>query len=128
MAHIYECSSRAVVINVFCCISSVSLRLRGRLIFNFCDNSGMPKYRSSLAACLVLHLLFAQIQALAWGNEGHRYINQVAAKKIPHDMPGFFRSAVDRLTYLAPEPDRWREKVEPTLKNVQEPDHFFNME
>ena len=88
----------------------------------------MPKYRSFLAGFLVSHLLLAELSAFAWGNEGHHYINKAAARKIPHDMPGFFRSAGDRLTYLAVEPDRWREKVEPTLKNAQEPDHFFNME
>ena len=88
----------------------------------------MQRYRSLLAIFLMSHLFFAQTPALAWGNEGHRYINQVAAKKLPRDMPGFFRSATDRLTYLAPEPDRWREKVEPILKNAQEPDHFLNME
>ncbi|HEX7962398.1 MAG TPA: nuclease [Terriglobales bacterium] len=88
----------------------------------------MLKYRALLTGFLITHLLLAQVAAFAWGNEGHHYINSVAAKRIPHDMPGFFRSAGDRLTYLAVEPDRWREKVEPTLKNWQEPDHFLNME
>src|SRR5690242_12029964 len=109
-----------------------SARLLGRAPrsadLNVCDNSEMLKYRALLAGLLITHLLFGQVAAFAWGNEGHHYINSVAARKIPHDMPGFFRSAGERLTYLAVEPDRWREKVEPTLKNWQEPDHFLNME
>jgi len=80
------------------------------------------------ALLVIISMLLTQLEVFGWGNEGHHYINEVAARKIPHEMPGFFRSAGERLTYLAVEPDRWREKVEPTVKNWQEPDHFFNME
>jgi hypothetical protein len=90
--------------------------------------AGMIRVRARFALIILVSILLTQLQAFGWGNEGHRYINQVAAKQIPHEMPRFFRSAVDQLTYLGPEPDRWREKVEPTLKNSQEADHFFNME
>lgn len=88
----------------------------------------MQKLRTALVVAVIFQLFFANIAAMAWGPDGHRYVNQVAAKKIPRDMPGFFRSAGERLAYLGPEPDRWRERVEPTLKNAQEPDHFLNME
>ena len=88
----------------------------------------MIRMRAQFTLVVIASILFTQSPAFGWGNEGHRYINQVAAKRIPHEMPKFFRSAGDRLTYLGPEPDRWREKVEPTLKNAQEADHFFNME
>src|SRR5262249_8642933 len=88
----------------------------------------MSQVRTPSILLVIASILLNQSQAFGWGNDGHRYINQVAAKQIPHDMPRFFRSAVDRLTYFGPQPDRWREKVEPTLKNAQEPDHFFNME
>ena len=66
--------------------------------------------------------------AFAWGNEGHLYVNQVAAQKIPADMPRFLRRAVAEITYLGPEPDRWRSPTEPQLKNAQEPDHFIDLE
>src|SRR5207248_2445349 len=88
----------------------------------------MIRVRAQFAFFIIASMLLGQLEAFGWGNEGHRYINQIAAKRIPHEMPRFFRSAADRLTYLGPEPDRWREKVEPTLKNAQEPEHFFNME
>lgn len=90
--------------------------------------AGMIRVRTHFAMLAVISILLVQVQAFGWGNEGHHYINRAAADKIPHEMPGFFRSAGERLTYLAVEPDRWREKVEPTLKNWQEADHFFNME
>src|ERR1700729_1074660 len=64
----------------------------------------------------------------AWGNEGHTYINRVAAEKIPADMPSFLRRAVTEIAYLGPEPDRWRNPSEFALKNAQEPDHFMDLE
>ena len=55
-------------------------------------------------------LLFGQITTFAWGNNGHTYVNEVAAQKIPQSMPAFLRTsvAVARIAYLGPEPDRWR--------------------
>src|ERR1700758_1453852 len=66
--------------------------------------------------------------AVAWGNEGHTYINRVAAQKIPASMPLFLRQAVVEIAYLGPEPDRWRSPSEFALKNAQEPDHFIDLE
>jgi len=66
--------------------------------------------------------------AAAWGNEGHTYINQVAAGKIPATMPRFLRRAANEIAYLGPEPDRWRNPAEFALKNAQEPDHFIDLE
>jgi len=73
-------------------------------------------------------VLLQSVGAGAWGNEGHTYINRVAAQKIPADMPRFLRRAVAELTYLGPEPDRWRNPSELQLKNAQEPDHFIDLE
>jgi hypothetical protein len=66
--------------------------------------------------------------ALGWGDEGHVYVNRVAAEKIPAEMPRFFRHAVAEIAYLGPEPDRWRLPSEYALKNAQEPDHFIDLE
>jgi hypothetical protein len=66
--------------------------------------------------------------AFAWGNEGHTYVNRVAAQKIPVAMPRFLRRAVVELAYLGPEPDHWRNPAEFALKNAQEPDHFIDLE
>jgi S1/P1 Nuclease len=80
-------------------------------------------------AIMLLAISLAQTPAaFAWGNEGHLYVNQVAAQKIPADMPRFLRRAVAEITYLGPEPDRWRSPTEPQLKNAQEPDHFIDLE
>jgi hypothetical protein len=85
--------------------------------------------RKKTAVLLLFVLISSNVPAHAWGNEGHVRINRVAAQKLPKSMPLFFRLAVDRLGYLGPEPDRWRNKEgEPALKYAQEPDHFIDIE
>jgi hypothetical protein len=66
--------------------------------------------------------------SFGWGEDGHIAINRAAAMRIPASMPDFFRKASDRLAYIGPEPDRWRNKAEASLKWSQEPDHFIDME
>jgi hypothetical protein len=82
-----------------------------------------------LTGVLLLALSLAQTpSAFAWGNEGHTYVNRVAAQKVPAEMPRFLRRAVAEIAYLGPEPDRWRNASELQLKNAQEPDHFIDLE
>jgi len=85
------------------------------------------KIRLASAGLLVFSLLQTPTAA-AWGNEGHTYINLVAAENIPADMPRFLRRATAEIAYLGPEPDRWRSPSEFALKNAQEPDHFIDLE
>ena len=68
--------------------------------------------------------------AYAWGNEGHRIINRLAALGLPQDAPAFLRwaGAVSEIEYLGPEPDRWRSLAEPELLAMQAPEHFIDLE
>src|SRR5215472_14161755 len=84
--------------------------------------------RGLISLALIALVLLQQPFAAAWGNEGHTYINRVAAQKIPASMPLFFRRAVAEIAYLGPEPDRWRNPAEFALKNAQEADHFIDLE
>jgi hypothetical protein len=89
----------------------------------------MARYKRGLISSLLIALvLFQADAAFAWGNEGHVYVNRVAAQKIPADMPRFLRRAVAEIAYLGPEPDRWRNPAEFALKNSQEADHFIDLE
>jgi hypothetical protein len=69
-------------------------------------------------------------QAHAWGNEGHRLVNKLAAGALPAGVPDFLRSeaAVNEIEYLGPEPDRWRSAGEPELNAAQAPEHFIDLE
>jgi hypothetical protein len=68
--------------------------------------------------------------AAAWGNEGHRLINRLAAAGLPADTPAFLRSeaALNEIEYLGPEPDRWRNPAEHELSAAQAPEHFIDLE
>lgn len=87
------------------------------------------KFAKTVLCCALL-LTFAASQQLAWGwgNEGHMYVNRVAAQHIPSDMPRFMRRAAAEIAYLGPEPDRWRSPTEFALKEAQEPDHYIDLE
>jgi len=77
-------------------------------------------------SCLALGTPLAH----AWGNEGHRMVNRLAAETLPADAPAFMRSesAIDEIEYLGPEPDRWRSPAEPELLAMQAPEHYIDLE
>lgn len=84
--------------------------------------------RGALAAALVA--LPATLNA--WGDAGHRIIGLTAAQSLPADMPKFFRDAAEQLSYLNPEPDRWKDRaesqLEPALNGGTSPDHYIDMD
>lgn len=59
-------------------------------------------------------------------------IGDLAAAALPEQMPKFFRDARAQLSYLNPDPDRWRDRVEtaldPALSDFQTPEHFIDLE
>jgi hypothetical protein len=85
-------------------------------------------HRALISLALITLVVLQALPASAWGNEGHIYVNRVAAQRIPATMPLFFRRAVAEIAYLGPEPDRWRSPSEFALKNSQEADHFIDLE
>ena len=90
------------------------------------------RFRSSIRcviAAALLPVLLAR-QGFAWGSDGHRMINRVAAETLPTDVPVFLRDARAQQTmdYLGPEPDRWRNHAEAELAAAQAPEHFLDLE
>lgn len=87
-------------------------------------------YRTYRLAVAALLPLIAVPPSLAWGNEGHRMVNRLAAESLPPDMPAFMHTetAIEEIEYLGPEPDRWRSPAEPELNAAQAPDHFIDLE
>jgi len=89
----------------------------------------------ALLLFLFLVIFAVAINPLAvrgWGQKGHEISGLVAAKKLPDEMPKFFRKAADQLSYLNPEPDRWRSREESNLDRALDsasaPDHFLDIE
>ena len=69
-------------------------------------------------------------QSAAWGNDGHKMINRLAAAALPSDVPEFLRSraAQDAMEYYGPEPDRWKGQLEPELSAAGSSEHFIDLE
>lgn len=87
--------------------------------------------------CFLLGLLLATgmlypLRVRGWGEQGHLLAGRAAAMKVPVKMPSFFRLAVSQLSYLNPEPDRWRARTEsdldPAMNAATAPDHFIDLE
>lgn len=81
------------------------------------------------AATALMPVMMVQ-PSFAWGGDGHRMINRLAAANLPKDVPAFLRNgnALDTMEYLGPEPDRWRNRAEPELGDAQAPEHFIDFE
>ena len=75
-----------------------------------------------LLASVLLPAPFAH----AWGNEGHRIINRLAATNLPTAVPAFLRSetAISEIEYLGPEPDRWRHRLSLNSMRCSRPSTF----
>lgn len=88
------------------------------------------RFRSLAARVLLLTLALPTPAMFAWGSDGHRMINAIALSKLPADVPKFLTSpaALDEITWLGPEPDRWRSPMEPELSAAQAPEHFIDLE
>lgn len=82
-----------------------------------------------LIAWALLPLLSVQ-PAFAWGSDGHRIINRLAAASLPRSVPEFLRSpaALDAMEYYGPEPDRWKSPLEPELSAAGSPEHYIDLE
>ncbi len=85
-----------------------------------------------LCSLVVAALIAPALNVKGWGPQGHEMSGRAAAMKLPEQMPGFFRKAVDQLSYLNPEPDRWRDRAEADLDKALDsayaPDHFIDLE
>lgn len=108
-------------------------RSMGSLLQSYTDF--MFRLRLSFRVAVAIFSLFAALAvhspaAHAWGNEGHRLVNKLAAGALPPDVPAFLRSdaALNEIEYLGPEPDRWRSPAEPELNAAQAPEHFIDLE
>lgn len=86
--------------------------------------------RRLITASLFFSLLSAAPLLRAWDHPGHSIVNELALSVLPSDFPAFVREPanVERISFLAGEPDRWSHSPDLPLKHVGWPDHFFDME
>jgi hypothetical protein len=57
-------------------------------------------------------------------------VNELALASLPANFPSFVRTpaAVERIAFLAGEPDRWRNSTSPTAKHGSSPDHYLDID
>lgn len=76
--------------------------------------------------------LFVSVALHAWDYHGHRTVNQLALKSLPADFPEFVREpgAIERVSFLGGEPDRWRNTPDFTMKHSggSWTDHYCDVE
>jgi hypothetical protein len=83
------------------------------------------------APALALALLsLVPTAARAWYEPGHRIVNQLAIDSLPADFPAWIRdpAVVERIGFLANEPDRWRRTRSLPLQHDNGLDHFVELE
>lgn len=66
--------------------------------------------------------------AVRWGADGHEMAGRAAAETLPADVPAFFRGAAAQLSYLNPEPDRWRAREMREMDQAFSYDHYVDLE
>lgn len=90
---------------------------------------------SSAFPRLIRRLLLALLIAppavgVAWGGDGHTAITEAAVELLPGDFPPFVKTpaARARLSYLADEPDRWRNLELAPMGQLNKPDHYLDVD
>jgi len=86
--------------------------------------------RLPLHAFLIAALLLCAHTARAWDYPAHRAINLAALSAMPSDFPEFLKTpaAKERIGFLAGEPDRWRNSNNPSMRHINQSEHFFDIE
>jgi hypothetical protein len=113
---------------------SLSVSANGTLNCRDISDQAMKKNptrsRKFFCAFALSLLCFTQFSGFAWDYEGHRVVNQLALASLPADFPAFALApaARERIAFLGGEPDRWRNVTDVTLRHVNGPDHYIDLE
>jgi len=102
------------------------------MTLSFAGGRVAARRRTLFTAALAAVVALTPSNVFAWGDAGHRMIGLAAAQQLPADMPAFFRAASQQLSYLNPEPDRWKDRAEatldPALNGGTSPEHYIDMD
>ena len=85
----------------------------------------MRKVLFAVALCFL-----GVVSLQAWDYEGHRVVNQIALASLPTNFAGieWTAEAKERVTFLAGEPDRWRNTTDLPFKHANGPDHYIDLD
>ena len=80
--------------------------------------------RSLLGASVVL----AAQPGWAWHAKAHQLATRIAAAALPKQMPAFFAAGAETIAHCSQDPDLFRLRANPQLREQQVPEHFFDLE
>ncbi|KKL90411.1 hypothetical protein LCGC14_1904960 [marine sediment metagenome] len=73
-------------------------------------------------------VLLAVGVAWGWYGTGHQRATRSACKALPGAMPTFFAAGADTIAHCAADPDLFRLRANPALRDAEVPTHFFDLE
>lgn len=92
---------------------------------------GWPVAARGTRGVLTLLLVLAPagaVPARAWGPSGHRIVAEMALRSLPPSFPSFVRQNESVISFVAFEPDRWRDRGQPALRGASTSDHYIEFE
>ncbi|MFN7941746.1 MAG: hypothetical protein U0X73_09105 [Thermoanaerobaculia bacterium] len=91
--------------------------------------SSKPAPRALAAALAVaVSLPLAATPAAAWYTVGHRRVTMAAVRLLPEAVPAFFRAGGAMVGHLSVDPDFWKARETPALRDRESPEHFIDLE
>ena len=88
----------------------------------------MADARGRLATLVLLAALASPLPVRAWIASGHARIAEAAVRALPDSMPLFFRAGAARIAASAMDPDLYRLRDLPRLRNAESPEHYLDAE
>ena len=77
--------------------------------------------------CTLITVL-AITAAWGWHGPGHDKATRVAAAGLPKDMPAFFAAGVYTIAHCSADPDLFRLRAHPELRDAEVPEHYCDLE
>jgi len=84
--------------------------------------------KRSNAAILAFTTLLAVAPAPAWHGPGHQKATLLVGEALPKDLPAFFRDGAATIAHCSVDPDLFRFRGFPELRDQEAPEHFFDLE
>ncbi len=89
-----------------------------------------PLITAAMLSTWLTGVLLPAGRVLAWDEEAHNVVVEAAVARLPAELPEFVRDgdALARLRFLGSEPDRWRNLRLAPMSQLNNPDHFFDVD
>ncbi len=80
--------------------------------------------------CVIVVALLALSIWPAWGwyGTGHNRATRLAGSALPKELPAFFAAGAETIAHCSQDPDLFRLRAQPALRDVEVPEHYFDLE